>query len=183
MNNWIPVIGTLLGAIVAGSISVILSFLSNRHATQNTKLVLAEERARWAIEKRLQRLQTFHGIIEKLANATSQFRIQQAWQASYEKEPGLKPPKFVGSYEKARGEWEKQLGEVHRELLMQDEEVQSQFKQSNITWLRWLASKSIDEGVETLFSMEDDIQAFTMWLAKRYRSQFEGRYRGADHAT
>ena len=66
MDSWIPVIGTLSGAIVAGGISVLVHWMSNRHATENTKLILAEERAKWASEKRLERLQAFYGEVEKL---------------------------------------------------------------------------------------------------------------------
>jgi hypothetical protein len=182
MNSWIPVVGTLLGATIAGVISILLSWLSNRRAAQNTKLLLSEERAKWAVEKRLERLENFYSVVEKLLDVTIQFRVQQAWHTSAEKEPGLEPPEWVASYDNARGDWEEQLSVVARALLFQDEIVQAEFEKSNIKWLRWLGSKTTDEGVQALVGMEEDIQKFIKWIAKRYREQFEDRYRGTDHA-
>jgi hypothetical protein len=182
VNNWIPVIGTLLGATIAGVISIVLSWLSNRRTEKNTKLLLAEERAKWAVEKRLERLQVFYSAIEKLQDVTSQFRVQQVWHALIQKEEEVEAPRWVQSYDKARGEWEDQFGVVTRNLLFQDEGVRTEFEKRNIKWVRWMLSKTTDEGVQILMDLEDDIQKFKEWLAKRYRDQFEDRYRGLDHA-
>jgi len=144
---------------------------------------LAEDRAKWAIEKRLERLKNFYSAVEKLLDVTIQFRVQQAWQASAKEEPGLEPPDWVLSYDTARGGWEDQLGVVARELLFQDEEVQAEYEKSNIKWLRWLGSKTTRDGVQALAGMEDDVQKFNKWIAKRYREQFEDRYRGVDRPS
>jgi len=66
--------------------------------------------------------------------------------------------------------------------LFQDEGVRTEFEKRNIKWVRWMLSKTTDEGVQILMDLEDDIQKFKEWLAKRYRDQFEDRYRGLDHA-
>ncbi len=94
INAWLPVIATLSGAVVAGTISVLVSWLSNKNAMQHTRLMLSEDRARWAAEKRLDNLRQMFGAVERLLNATQQFRIQQAWSATEEKE-GTKPPNWV----------------------------------------------------------------------------------------
>lgn len=182
MNNWLPVIATLSGAIVAGAISVLVHWLSNRHSLRHTKILLAEERAKWAIEKRLDRLQNFFGTLEKLFKATSEFRIQQAWEATAKSDPTTKIPKWVASYDKARGGFEDMLTEIARELLLLDEEVQLEYEKADISWFRWMKSKTENESAETLYKMEADIQQFRKWVAKRYRTQFEDRFKGADHA-
>lgn len=184
MDNWLPVIATLSGAIVAGAISLLVHWLSNRHSMQHTKLVLAEERARWAIEKRLENLLHFNGTMESLMDATVQFRVQQAWEATAKQEPEVSIPDWVWSYDKARGGFEEQFSKVSRELLLLEEDIQSEFDRLNISWVRWIgAAKTTDASVQALVGLEEDIQNFRRWLAKRYRTQFEDRFRGADHAA
>jgi len=184
VNNWLPVIATLSGAIVAGVISLLVHWISNRHAMQHTKLVLAEERARWAIERRLERLQAFYGTIEKLLDATVQFRVQQVWQGIAQKEPGATIPEWVPSYDTARGDFEDQLSNVSRELLLLDEAIQSEYDREDISWVRWISvAIDTDNGVTALVDLEDAIRRFRLWVAKRYRTQFEERLKGADHAT
>jgi len=180
LDHWLPVIATLSGAIVAGTISLLVHWLSNRHATHHTKLVLAEERARWAIERRLDRLQNFYGTVEKLLDATIKFRVQQAWQAT-SKEYGATPPDWVLSYDDARGGFEDQLGNTASEMSLLDEDIQAEFKRLDITWLRWLLRKADDDGAKALVGLEDDIRKFQNWLSQRYRRAFEDRVKGADH--
>jgi hypothetical protein len=105
MNEWLPVVGTLSGAIVAGIISILVSWRSNRNAMLHTKLTLAEDRARWAVERRLESLQQFYRTIEQLLDATEQIRIQEVWTLGL-KEEGIPIPDWVLSPGDARERFE-----------------------------------------------------------------------------
>ncbi len=95
MGDWLAVVGTLAGALVAGGISFVLLWSSNKHAPQIVKINLAEERARWAAERQLERIQIFYETIEKLIASVEQFRIQQAWASTIAGSESEKAPSWV----------------------------------------------------------------------------------------
>jgi hypothetical protein len=179
MNNWLPVIATLSGAIVAGLISLFLHWLANKHSAQHTRLVLAEERARWATERRLADLKDFFGAIEKLMEATQQFRIQQAWAAVEEKE-GTKPHSWVPSYNDARGGFENALHAAVLHSFLLEAEVEADFRDAKIIEIDWLVAKTADDAVLALCAVEQNIDKFRRRISKRYQSVFDERRKGLD---
>ena len=93
----------------------------------------------------------------------------------------IEPPRWVLSYEDARGGFENQLFNASKELSLLEEDIQIAFEKANITSLRWLVSKATDDGVQALVELERDIGKFQKWLAQRYRKAFEDRLKGTDH--
>jgi hypothetical protein len=178
MQQWLPVIATLAGAIVAGVISFVLHIQSNKHANYLAKLHLSEERARWATEHTLERIQKFYGTIDRLLFATGQFRIQQAWEADpIGDEP---PPKWVLSYNDARGNFEDELHNTKNEISLLDEEVQKRFNFSNECYMKWFLSKNKNQNVEELVALENHLHEYKTWLSAQYRAIFSSRRNSDD---
>lgn len=179
MQAWLPIIGTLAGAVVAGAISVALMILSNRHSLRIAKLNFQEDRAKWAAERQLDRLQKFHSSLQRLVTAVEQFRIQQAWAAD-PLEDGTPAPKWVHSYDAARGEFEEAIRAINTDIALLDENVQAEYKRVRKHQFDWFCSKSEKEGVGVLCSMEQDLLKFRESLAQRHRNVFDSRRLGAD---
>lgn len=182
MTNWLPVVATLSGAVVAGAISLLVTWLSNRHAIQTAKLTLSEDRARWATEKRLEQLRAFYRGVEDLLEATQHLRIQQAWEAS-EAQDSIKAPKWVLSSADAREGFERALHKMFLESCLLEREIEDQFGKVRAHQRKWLLAKTTGDGVHALTAMEQELVTFRKGVAERYRLAFEERRKGADIAT
>lgn len=180
MNAWIPIIGTLAGALVAGGMSLVLLVLANRHAQRVLSRNLMEDRARWAAERQLDQLRAFYAAIEELALAAAQLRIQQAWSAmltATEKAPDRVLPPDV-----ARGAVEKALRITWYDSLFLDDRIRSSYRQVLNHYDGWFLSKTVDEGVGHLLNFENALRGFRHELAKKYRDIFDDRRTGSDVA-
>jgi len=179
MEAWLTLIATLAGALVAGGISALLQSISNKHALATARMNFAEERARWATERQLDRIQKFHGTIEKLMVAAVQLRIQQAWSSRFATD--ITPaPKWVLSYDDARGGYEAALDNANSEMSLMDEDIQLDFLQATHRYFNWTISKTEGEGVQELVEMERELLIFKKGLAQRYRKVFDARRTGLD---
>jgi len=121
MADWLPVVGTLAGAVVAGGLSIVLHNASNKHAARILDKNLSEERARWAVEYELDQIQKFYGTIERLLDAASAFRIQQAWGRTDDS-----PPSWVLSERDACEAVENARRSAHLEALLLNDDVISE---------------------------------------------------------
>ena len=176
-SNWLPVVGTLGGAIVAGGISFILHWSSNRHARVTLDQRLSEERARWAVEYELEQLRLFYGTTEKLISAAENFRLQQAWAR---REPPA--PDWILPYVAARGEIEDAILIARSEALLLNEEIQSEFQTALKGHQDWFLSRDENQAVDNLLRLEKDLQTFKKYLAAYFRKVFYQRKRGIDVA-
>jgi len=176
-NDWLPVLATLSGAIVAGAISVIIHWLSNKHAKDTLGIQLSEERARWAVEYELERIQKFYATAENLLDAIIAMRIQQAWEL--DSDP---PPEWVLSYNDARGGAERSLDSSRSEVLLLSENVQNRYNSAVKKYDDWFMAKDRAEGVKHLQFLEKDLAEFIDFLAKYYREIFNQRRTGSDVA-
>jgi len=175
----VGVIGTLAGAIVAGVISIVLAILSNRQALKTSKLTFAEERAKWAAERQLERLQKFYGTAEKLIDATTNLRIQQAWEMSYKKDK-IPVPKWVLSVNDARASFVAALQNTNSEMSLLDADIQDEYIDATQRHFNWLIAKTEEQGVQELVEMERELIAFRHNIALRYRKVFDERRHGID---
>ncbi len=146
---------------------------------QHTKLALAEERAKWAIELRLSSLQKFYSAIEKLFDATEKFRMQQAWVAigGDDKDD---PPKWVLPPREARGGFEEAIWSAFSQTLFLEKDVQEKFAMVREHHLKWSIAPTYKEGVDQLMNLERDLKALLAWIGERYRESFENRRMGRD---
>lgn len=179
MDAWLPVIATLSGALVAGIIAVFVQWLANKHERNHTIILLGEERARWATERYLDRLQIFFAAIESLAEAAGGFRLHNAW-AIRTSEDGLEPPKWVPSYDEARSKLDDSLHEARMQVFLLDENTISEFNAAIKNYTAWQCARYRDEGVEHLFQLEKDLAEFRNWLSLQYRKSFDRRKSGLD---
>jgi hypothetical protein len=175
MDNWLPVAGTLAGAIVAASISFILHWMSNKHTQQIQQVSLSEERARWAVEHELARIQKFYGTIEKLSDAVQDIRIQQAWAGK-----DGSSPNWVLSAKSAREAFENALNSAYLEVLLLDSDMQAEYEKAHSKYNDWLLAETNEEGVTKLLQMGNDLANFRNSLGERYRKVFNDRKVGAD---
>ena len=181
MGDWLAVVGTLAGALVAGGISFVLLWSSNKHAQQIVKINLAEERARWAAERQLERIQIFYGSIEKLIASVQQFRIQQAWESSIAESKHEKAPSWVLSYDVAKEGIEDALNFTYSEILLLDEDIQSKYNQAVTHYHRgWHFAKDKQAQVQHIMELEKELIVFKELLAARYRKVFDARRTGSD---
>jgi hypothetical protein len=176
MQAWLPVVGTLAGAIVAAVISFILHGASNRHAMRVLKTNLSEDRARWAAEHELSRIQTFYGTIEQLVEAAVSFRIRQAWEAR-----GGKPvPSWVLSAKDAREGIQTPLESAYSAISLLSLDIQTKFEKTTEHYRKWYLSDTREEGLEHLVRLEHDLEIFKKALGERYRQIFDARRSGSD---
>jgi hypothetical protein len=178
MQAWLPVIATLAGAAVAGAISIILAHLANRHSVRILKLNMGEERAAWAAERRLERVQRFYGSIEMLIVAATNFRIQQAWDANPLPD-GYLPP-WVQSYNEARGSLEDAFSRTSSEISLLDDDIRSEYMEAKRKYFDWFVAKTKESSVQALLALENDLAKFKDALAIRYRQIFDARKAGTD---
>jgi hypothetical protein len=176
MQDWLPVVGTLAGAIVAGGISFILHSASNRHAIRVLKTNLSEDRARWAAEHELNRIQKFYGTIEQLIEAVLNFRIRSVWDAR----DGKTAPRWVLSKEDAREGIETALQSAYSEISLLSVDIQAEFKKSTEHYRKWYLADTSEEGMEHLLHLERDLATFKRSLGERYREVFDARKSGSD---
>ncbi|MBS0473276.1 MAG: hypothetical protein JSR60_19555 [Proteobacteria bacterium] len=180
MNSWLPIFATLSGAIVAGAISLLVNWLSNRNALQHARLHLAEDRARWATEKQLSQLEDYYAEIDRLYEATHNFRIQQAWEATCREDEATKMPDWVLPYDRARSGLEEGLDRLYLKSSLLDDEIQEQFKAVREYQLKWFKSSMSHEAAEVLMEMEREIAKFRERISRRYREIFRNRRNGSD---
>ena len=178
MMDWLPVIGTLLGAIVAGGIAIILHIASNRNSRILLSMQLEEERARWAAEHELDRIRHFYRTIEQLMEAAEIFRIQQAW--STHDRPTI--PSWVPSEGEARDKIGDALRSSYSEISLLSADIQFAFRQSLENHRQWYLAKTREEGLEHLLQLEHDLDALKTRLGERYREVFDSRTSGSDIA-
>ncbi|HEY5336795.1 MAG TPA: hypothetical protein VIJ85_01205 [Rhizomicrobium sp.] len=178
MQMWLPVLATLAGAAVTGAIAIILARLANKHAIRVAKLHMNEERARWAAERWLERLQKFYGTVESLITAAENFRIQQAWDANPLPD-GYVPP-WILSYNDARGGLEDALARAGSEISLLDDDIRAEYVAAQKKYHEWFMAKTKDASVQALAALEGDLIKFKDSLAARYRQVFDARRSGAD---
>lgn len=175
MSDWLPVFGTLAGVVVTGVISFALYWLSNHHAKDTLILKLSEERAKWAVEYELDRIQKFYVTAEKLLAAVVALRIQQAW------DKGTRPPPpWVLSYNDARGGIEKALDLAGSEVLLLNEKIRSEYRASLKGYNDWFLAEGKEDCVKSLHNLENDLTGFIEYLANHYRETFDRRRHGTD---
>jgi hypothetical protein len=180
MNPWLPVIATLSGAIVAGTISILVALISNRFAKWNADIALREERAKWAVERRLQGLESLYASLERVEDAAQKHRIARAWKWTQSEEPDLKIPEWVSDENDARAQYEDAVGDAISKTLLMDEELVKEFEKARENYWKWFGSRDHSEGVNALLSLEGDLGNFRRAVAQQYRATFHGRRIGTD---
>ncbi len=143
------------------------------------QVALKEERAKWAVERRLAALQKLYGNLGRLEEAVEKLRVQQAWQHS--KELKIKtPPPHVLPFEVAYDNWEKVLGEVISETLFNEEWIITAFDKAREPSFTWFVESDVEKSLAALNQHRADLAALRELIASKYRELFEERRRGLD---
>ena len=179
MNEWLPIVGTLAGATVGGAISFLLHWSANRHSRSVLKLNLANEAAKWAVERELEGIRRFYATVEKLSEATGKFRQQQAWEKLFGGSDD-KPPSWMLSYADARGGLENALQAANSEKIFLDAKIQSEYDKAIKPYDDWFGATNQEESLECLIELEDSVHKFKKEVAIHFRGIFENRKSGAD---
>lgn len=85
----------------------------------------------------------------------------------------------VMPYNEARERFENSLYAVFAAAAF-DVDVQPELEDAKITEYDWFVSKTTDDGVLALSTLEDNIRKFRQSISERYRKVFEDRQKGLD---
>ena len=179
MFEWLPVIATLLGAALAGFISIIVQLIANRHARQNHLDDLSEERARWAAEHELQKIQSLYAAIENLADAVQWFRIAEAWDLT-SSSSDIARPDWAPDSGDAQLAMDKSWQAVSYELPFLDDTFREKFEAATTYRREYNRAELNEERIEALQELERSLYSFKRELGVRYRHIVETRRAGED---
>lgn len=187
MNEWLPIVGTLSGAAIAGAISFLLHWSANRHTRATQKLTLASEAAKWAAERELEGMRRFYGTVEKLYEAVGNFRRQQAWanlleskEEDYLGPEEVKTPDWIPSHNDARGALEEALYAANSEKIFLDSKIQAEYDKAIKPYQQIFMAMNTAETLQALAELNDSLFEFRRLVADHYRTIFENRKTGAD---
>lgn len=171
LTSWIPIVGTLLGTIIGGAISFLAQKLAARYAREIQTRNMAEERARWVVEKQLVEMKSLYKQLADFIDVTAEFRIHKAREvlvASSE----ISASRDSEEYNLKRERWENTLKMVLADILMFDVELHEKFKQVLRPRTDWFMAKDGKEALDCLIKLEENLQRFAEDLAGRYREVF-----------
>ncbi|WP_321490429.1 hypothetical protein [uncultured Hyphomonas sp.] len=175
-DTWVPLLAGLLGALFGGAISIVVQWLSAQYQSKAQQQAWAEERSRWAAERRLDDFREIFDRTEVLMGAVVQFRIRKAHERRAA-ESGRDIPPHVVSPEEARSAFEEALSAIQRSILLLDEPFMEWSKKFSTFYFDWFVALSQDEGLEILQSFESSIEEFRLFVASEYKKAKADRAR------
>ncbi len=176
LGSLIPVLGTLLGAMIGGGLSLLAQRASARYSRGTQALNIAEERARWAAERRLDELKRLYSRVAEFQDATEEFRIHQARTLH-----NLTNPKErKEQYDSTRGRWELSLRALHDDVLIFDRRLYDAFREALQPRQQWFICKTAEEGLDHLQALEHNLVGYRRQIAEEYRRVFLARETGTD---
>ena len=172
----IPILGTLIGVLIGGGISL----LTARYVSQNQRAIaaqnLAETRAIWAAERKIDKLNALYGAIEKLSDNAQEYRIRKAHETFNPEDI----PKWVKPAYDARNDIENSISEAQNQAYLLDEEVIDTFEKTLKAWRDAFLQIESKDMLESLMTFESSLFSLKRDVADKVRNTFTKRLTGAD---
>jgi gas vesicle protein len=181
LDSVIPVVGTLAGALIGGGVALLTQRMTARYARESQIRNMAEERARWAAEKKLGELKKLYGQVVNFLDATAELRMSQARVVYITEDTKESVGKLKAAYNSARNRWEPGLNELLDDILIFDMEIYETFREVLQPRQEWFFAKTEKEGIKHLLTLEQNLRDFSGQIAERYRQVFLDRKKGTDN--
>jgi len=175
-SQFIPILGTLIGVLLGGMISII----TTRYAGKNQKDIaiqnLAEARAIWAAERKIDKLNSLYGAVEQLSDHAMEYRIRKAHESHNPNDI----PNWVKSAYDARNDIENSIANAQNQAYLLDEDIVATFEAALEPWKDAFLEIDSKKVLEHLMKFESALFKLKRSIAATARSTFENRQAGSD---
>ncbi len=176
MNQWIILLGTLLGTMLGGTISYLTMRYQSRNQRRIASRKLAEDRAIWAAERELDSLRQFYATVERLSAAAMEYRIRKAHELFNPEDI----PDWVKDAGDAREGIETALSESYDEAYLLRSDVREKFELSIKQWNEYFLESDSRKALDHLMRLQSSLFEFKKSLAAEIRTVFDARRSGTD---
>lgn len=181
METWIPIIATLLGTLIGGSISLFAQKISASQQASALEKQLTEQRAQWAIERKMIQFEELFEKIEEFSEATMWLRVRKARERNLT-EHAIPIPDWVPDANPARTAFEETLWALKKQIMLTHENLSSVKDSLDTKYRDWMLSEDEDANIKALQGLENEIGIIRNRIVELYQVTFEDRKNGQDLA-